>query len=211
MLVGNFAVDCISGTVLMRVEVVALDGSRVQSIVFVIVSVFAVISVIAVVGVVICLVVVGSSIRKTSATSSAASAVDCIGGCCLWEVKSMSGGYTVIGFSVLLLFLVVTAFGIVVVIVGSIIKRSSSSLSATLAVDCISGCGSWEVEAMAKGSHRSIFAVVSVVVVVGCVVGIGVVVGIIVRPVVASRIKLARMLAFSASKSMRCGGGVMGR
>jgi len=90
--------------VLMMVEVVVLGGSRVQGIVFVIVSVFAVVSVIAVVGVVICLVVVGGSIRKSSATSSAALAVDCIGGCCLWEVKLMAGGSPVIVFLVLLCF-----------------------------------------------------------------------------------------------------------
>jgi len=54
-------------------------------------------------------------------------------------------------------------------------------------------------------------AVVSGVVVVGCIVVVGGVVGIgsiggcIVREIVVSRIKPARMLALSASKSMRCG------
>jgi len=137
--------------VLMRVEVVALGGSRVQSIVFVIVSVFAVISMIVVVGVVICLVVISSSIRKLLATSSAALAVDCIGGCCLWEVKSMAGGSPVIVFLVFLVFLVVAVVGIVVIIISSIIKKSSSS-SAMSAVDCGSGCSLGEVKVMAAGS-----------------------------------------------------------
>jgi len=64
------------------------------------------------------------------------------------------------------------------------------------------------------GSLGVVVAVVSVfsfvVVVIGCVVGIGVVVGIIIWRVMVSRIKPARMLAFSSSKSMRCGGRVMG-
>jgi len=47
------------------------------------------------------------------------------------------------------------------------------------------------------------------IVVIGCVVDVGIVVGIIARRVVRSCNKPARMLAFSASKSMRCGGGVM--
>jgi len=64
---------------------------------------------------------------------------------------------------------------------------------------------------VAGGSHRSVFAVVSVVIVVCFVVGLVVVTGFIVRKVISSRIKPARMLAFSASKSMRCGGGVVGR
>jgi len=54
-----------------------------------------------------------------------------------------------------------------------------------------------------------------VIVVVGCIVGcsisISIVVGIIIWEVVVSHIKPAWMLAFSASKSMHCGGGVMGR
>jgi len=51
--------------------------------------------------------------------------------------------------------------------------------------------------------------VVGCIVIVGCVVvGIGVVVCSVRR---VSWIKPARMLAFSASKSMRCGGVVIGR
>ncbi len=70
-----------------------------------------------------------------------------------------------------------------------------------------------------SGSLCLVLAVISVVssvvgvgciVVVVCVVGIGCVVDIVIRKVV-SRTKPARMLAFSASKSMRCGGTVMGR
>jgi len=51
---------------------------------------------------------------------------------------------------------------------------------------------------------------VGCIVVIGCVVIIGVVLGIV-RKFVVSQIKPARMLAFSASRSMHCGGGVMGR
>jgi len=50
--------------------------------------------------------------------------------------------------------------------------------------------------------------VVGCIVVVGCVISIGVVVGIVRMAV--SRIRPARMLAFSASRSMRCGGVVVG-
>ncbi len=53
------------------------------------------------------------------------------------------------------------------------------------------------------------FIVVGCIVVIGCVVGIGVVVGIIIRRVVSCS-KPARMLAFSAAKSIHCSGGVMG-
>jgi len=51
---------------------------------------------------------------------------------------------------------------------------------------------------------------VCLIVVVGCVVGISVVVGIFVWRVVVSQIKLARMLAFSASRSIHGVGGVVG-
>ncbi len=60
------------------------------------------------------------------------------------------------------------------------------------------------------GKVFAVVSVVSVFVVVGCVVGIGVVVSIIIRRVIVSRIKPARMLAFSSLKSVRCGGTVMG-
>jgi len=56
----------------------------------------------------------------------------------------------------------------------------------------------------------SLSIMVSVVVSGVVIVGIGVVVGIIIRRVIVSRIKPARMLAFSSSKSMRGGGMVMG-
>ncbi len=56
----------------------------------------------------------------------------------------------------------------------------------------------------------SVDLIIAVVVVVGCVVGIVVVIIIVVRELVVSRSKPARMLAFSSSKSMRCGGTVMG-
>ncbi len=68
-----------------------------------------------------------------------------------------------------------------------------------------------------SGSLGLVLAVISVVssivvvgciVIVGCVVGIGCVIGIIIRRVVVSQIKPSRMLAFSASKSMRCCGTV---
>jgi len=67
------------------------------------------------------------------------------------------------------------------------------------------------------GSLGIVLAVVSMfagVGVVGCIVGGG---GIVVGVVgiggrrAVSRIRPARMLAFSASKSMRCGGTVVGR
>jgi len=80
-------------------------------------------------------------------------------------------------------------------------------------VDCLSGCGAWMVEAMAGDLQLIIFSVVwlcSVVIVVGCIVGIGIVIGVSIRNVVVSFIKLTRMLAFSMSKLMRCGGTVMG-
>jgi len=118
----------------------------------------------------------------------------------------------------IVVFSVVSVVSVVVIVVGGVGIRSSrkklsSSASAALSVDCVSGCGSWEV-VMVGGSHRSVFVVVSVVIVVGCVVGcvVGIVVvtGIIVLRI-SSRSKLARMLAFSASKSMRCVGGVVGR
>ncbi len=64
------------------------------------------------------------------------------------------------------------------------------------------GCGGGGVALVVAGG--------GVVGVIGCVVGISVFVGIIVRKVIWSRIKPSRMLAFNASKSMRCGGGVMG-
>ncbi len=47
-------------------------------------------------------------------------------------------------------------------------------------------------------------------IIVGCVIGIGCVVGIIFWRVVVSQFKPERMLAFSTSKSMYCGGTVMG-
>jgi len=72
--------------------------------------------------------------------------------------------------------------------VGSIAVAWAGSLSVVVSVDLI----------------------IAVVVVVGCVVGIVIVVIIVVRKVVVSRSKPARMLAFSSSKSMRCGGTVMG-
>ncbi len=56
----------------------------------------------------------------------------------------------------------------------------------------------------------SLSSMVSVVVSGVIIVGIGVVVGIIIRRVIVSRIKPARMLAFSSAKSMRGGGVVMG-
>ncbi len=71
---------------------------------------------------------------------------------------------------------------------GSIAVDLAGSLSVVVAVDLI---------------------ILVVVVVVG-VVGIGVAVDIIIRRVIASRIKPARMLAFSSFKSMRCVGTVMG-
>ncbi len=126
----------------------------------------------------------------------------------------MAGGSWLIVFSVISVVSVVC-----IVVVSSGIKKSSSSSSAASAIHCVSGCGfSWE--GMDVGSRlSSVVVVISVVVVVGCVVGIGGVVdiggvgvvGIVVRKVAVSRSKPARMLAFSASKSMRCGGGVMGR
>jgi len=112
--------------------------------------------------------------------------------------------------------LVVSVIGIVIgiVVADSSIKKLLSLSSAMSAVDCVHGCSSLAVEAMAGGSHLSMFAVllvVSVIVVVSCIVSIVVVIGSIFQKVFWSCIKLAWMLAFSALKSMHCGGGVMGR
>ncbi len=52
--------------------------------------------------------------------------------------------------------------------------------------------------------------IISVVVVVVGIVGIGIAIDILIQRVIASRIKPARILAFSSFKSMRCGGTVMG-
>jgi len=55
-----------------------------------------------------------------------------------------------------------------------------------------------------------VFAVI-VVIVIGFVIIVSIVVGIVVRRVVISCSNFTHMLAFSASKLMCCGGGVMGR
>jgi len=89
-LLANLAVDCISGMELLMVKAVALDWSGVQSIGFMVVSVFVV------VGIVICIIIIGSSIRKSSLASSVTSAVDCISGSCSWKVKAMAGGLPII-------------------------------------------------------------------------------------------------------------------
>jgi len=99
-----------------------------------------------------------------------------------------------------------------------VVDSSSGELSAVVAVASLVGCGCWgKVGALSVcragvlsivlvvGSVVSGVVVVGCSVVVGCVVDIGGVGGFIVRKVVVSRIKPARMLAFSASKSMRCG------
>jgi len=165
---------------------------------------FLVVSVVSVISIGISIVVITSSIKKLSLSSSTLLAVDCISGCSVWEVKAVAAGSGLVIFSVVLVIVIVIG-------VHSSRKKSSSLSSTALAVDCISGCGSWEVEAMAGGSHHSIFAVVSVIIIIGCVIGISVVIGIIVQKVVVLHIKLTWMLAFSALKSMHCGGGVMGR
>jgi len=103
--------------------------------------IFVSISFVAVVGII---VAIGSIFGKSLSMSSGALAVDCVSGCC----KSMAGGLPVIVFTVLLVCAVV---GIVVVIVGSISVNSSSSSFVASSVDCVSGCGSMEVEALAGG------------------------------------------------------------
>jgi len=103
-------------------------------------------------------------------------------------------------------------------IVAIVARKSSSAASAPSVVVCggcwgLRGVGAFPVRR--AGSLGILLSVVLVfsgvfvdcIVVVGCVVVIGVVVSIV-RKFVVSRIKPARMLAFSASKSMRCGGGV---
>jgi len=186
------------------------------------------VSVVSVIVIIVGVVIVSGSIRKSSLSSPAALAVDCVSDCDAWEVEAKAGELCLVGFSVVSLVLVV---GVVIVDIG-IQKSSSSLLSMMLVVECISVGGSWELVAMGRWSRLIVFAgsslfsnvvvivgcfifsvmvVVSVVVIISGVIGIGGVVSIVDREVVVSRIKPARMLAFNASRSMRCGGTVLGR
>ncbi len=179
-----------------------------------------VVSVCAVVCIVICNVVVG----KSSSTSSMAALVGA-GGCLgLRRVGSIVVGQVgslIVEVSVFSLFSVglieKSSSSSVVVIVA---RKSSSAASAPLVVVC-GGCWGWSrvgtFPLIWAGSLSILLSVVlfvlgvfvvGCIVIVGCIVVISIVVGIVRR---VSCIKPARMLAFSASKSMRCGGGVMGR
>ncbi len=130
-LLANLVLDCIGDMRLLGMKAVALGWFGVLNIIFASISFVAVDS-----------IVVGRIFGKSPSTSSGASAVDCVSGCC----KSMAGGLPVIVFTVLLVCAVV---GIVVIIVGSISVNSSSSSFVASSVDCVSGCGLMEVEALA--------------------------------------------------------------
>ena len=134
-LLVNLVLDCIGDMRLLGVKAVALCWCRVLDIIFASISFDAVVGVI---------VAVGGIFGKSSSTSSGASAVYCVSGCC----TSMAGGSPVVFSTILLVCAVV---GIVVVIVGSISVKSSSSSFVASTVDCVSGCGSMEVEALAWG------------------------------------------------------------
>jgi len=107
-----------------------------------------------------------------------------------------------------------TVVGIVVCVVRSVGGKTQSPAVAAAGVRSGSCWGSRKVGPMTvdrAGSLSIVFAVITLVLgVVSCIIGIGVVVGISIRRVIVSRIKPARMLAFSASKSMCSGCTVMG-
>ena len=181
----------------------------------VLVVTFAGVSLCAVVGAVNVVLVVDSSTGELSSAVSVTSLVGC-------GSLGRVGALSVCRAGVLSFVLVVGAVVSVIVVVGC-------SVVVGCVVD-IGGVGGFIVRKvvvsrikpsrmLAFSASRSmrcggkLFAfvsVVSVVVVVSCVVGIGVVVGIIFRRFVVSCIKPARMLACSATRSMHCGGGVMG-
>jgi len=116
-----------------------------------------------------------------------------------------------------IIFLGLLVFTVIGIIVGvamddSSIKKMLASASSMLAVDFIRSCGSLAVEARARGSRLIMFTVVSVfsfVIVIGCIVSIVIVVCCIFWRLVWSCIKLTWILAFSASKLMHCGCGVL--
>jgi len=146
------------------------------------VIVFSVVSVVAAIGFIG--IVRGSIVSKSSSVSSLALAGDCIGSCGVGEVRAVAGVATLFIFSVVLLHVVieivvcsflvvlVVSVSVIGIVVGaSSIRKSSSSVSAMLAVDVISGCGAWELKTVAGGSGLVVFSVVSVVcIVVGVVV-----------------------------------------
>ncbi len=168
----------------------------------VLVVIFAGVALCAVVGAVNVVLVVDSSSGELSAVVAVASLVGC--GC--W---GKVGALSVCRAGVLSIVLVVGSVVSGVVVVGC-------SVVVGCVVD-IGGVGGFIVRKVVVSRIKparmlafSAFAVVSVVVVVVCVVGIGVVVSIIFRRFVVSCSKPARMLACSATRSMHCGGGVMG-
>ncbi len=196
-------VDCVGGCDSWRVEVMVAGFLILVLLVIVVISVVCVIFVVC---------IVGSIIQKLSTASSLALTVDCMNSFGSWEVEALSGVLLIFFSSVILVCVVIC-----IVICNVIIGKSSSMLS-TAAVVGAGGClGSQRVGVIVVGwaglliIKVSVFSMFSVIVIVGCVINISGVIGITVWKVVVSRIKLARMLAFSTSKLMCCGGTVMGR
>jgi len=110
---------------------------------------------------------------KSSSTSLAKLAVDCINCDELLRVKAVAvdwlGGQSII-FAVFLVFVVIGIIvSIIVIGIGS--RKLSLMSSMTSAVNCVDGCDSWRVEAMAVGLPSLVFLVVVVSLVIRVVFG----------------------------------------
>jgi len=108
-----------------------------------------------------------------------------------------------------------SVFVFIVVFVGIIVRRVVWSFSRPARMLAFNASRSMRCGGSVIGGSVvfvvSVVSLFSVVVIVVCVVGIVVFVGIIVRKVAWSFNRPAQMLAFNASRSMRCGGSMIDR
>ncbi len=118
-------VNCVNGCCLLSVY--WMSGAL-SSTVFWVIAVFRVVSII------VGSIVVHSVIIISSSASSEIAAVSCVSSCGFWGVK----GSPINGFSVVVVCSVV---GLVIVIIGSGVWKSSPMNSLSSLVDCSSCCG----------------------------------------------------------------------